>query len=142
MCRVSACSLALFRVSGPKTGSKHGPKLPPAFSVKIADRAGHAYASSTRSRHSAIFLVTRARRPRVRVIRADSNPRVRITAFFSIPRGRVSHACASMFAGHHLSFLCSFHFCKLPLHSLSHSCPIKFETLNTRITASNGIKQN
>ena len=48
---------------------------------------------------------------------------------------------ASMLAGHLLSFLCSFHFYKLPFHSLSHSCPIKPETLNTQIKASNGNKR-
>ncbi|QHO57726.1 uncharacterized protein DS421_3g84700 [Arachis hypogaea] len=29
----------------------------------------------------------------------------------------------------------------LPLHSLSHSCPMKPETLNTQIKASNGNKR-
>jgi len=68
--------------------------------------------------------------------------RVRVAAIFSISRGRVSHASTSVFAGHLLGFLCSFHFCKLPLHSLSHSFLMKPETLNTRIMALNGIKEN
>ena len=144
---VSACSLALFCVSGPKTGSKRGPKSPPAYSVIFADRAGHAYALSTRSRPSTFFSL-----PRVRMVHVNasfvqtpihaftSGTRSRRCDFF-ISRARVSHALASVFAGHLLSFLCSFHFCKLPLHSLSHSCPMKPETLNTQIKASNGNKR-
>ncbi|QHO57888.1 uncharacterized protein DS421_3g86080 [Arachis hypogaea] len=91
----------------------------------------HAYASSTHSRHSCRLQSTRSRQACECV-----------TAIFSNSRGRVSHASASMFASHLLSFLCSFHFCRLPLHSLRHSCPMKPETLNTRITTSNGIKEN
>ena len=128
---VSACSLALICFSGPKTGSKQGPKSPPGNSADSADRACHVIASSRRSRHPAFCLATRARRPRLRVTCAVSNP-----------RGRVSHASASLLAGHLLNFLCSFYFCKLPFQSPSHSCPIKPETLNTQITASNGIKED
>ncbi len=99
--------------------------------ASVSDFPCHAFVSSTHSRHSCRLQSTRTRQARARV-----------AANFSIPRARVSHACASMLAGYLLSFLCSFHFCKLPLHSLSHSCPIKPETLNKRITTSNGIKEN
>ncbi|QHO15980.1 uncharacterized protein DS421_10g299620 [Arachis hypogaea] len=91
----------------------------------------HACASGTRSRHLRKLQSTRTRQARVRV-----------AVIFSKSRARVSHACVSLFAGCLLYFLCSFPFCKLPLHSLSHSCPMKPETFNTRITASNGIKEN
>ncbi|QHO23869.1 uncharacterized protein DS421_12g367270 [Arachis hypogaea] len=60
---------------------------------------------------------------------------------FSISRIRVGHALASLLAGHLLSFLCSFHFCKPPLQFPSHSCPMKPEIVNTHIKASNGIRE-
>ena len=85
----------------------------------------HACASSTQSRHLCSFQSMRSRQARERV-----------TAISSVSRGRVSHAFASLLAGHLLNFLCSFHFCKLSLKSPTHSCPIKPETLNTQITAS------
>jgi len=141
---VSACSLALICFSGPKTGSKQGPKLPLANFADSADRAivihtfasssvlpCHACTSSTPSRHLCSFQSMRSHQARERV-----------TVISSISRGRVSHASASLLAGHLLNFLCSFHFCKPPFQSPSHSCPIKPETLNTQITASNGIKEN
>ena len=95
----------------------------------------------------------RSRTSRDRVIHADASFGVLLChagasstpprhLCYSNPRGRVSHAAASLLAGHLLNFLCSFHFCKLPFQSPIHSCPIKPETLNTQITASNGIKEN
>ena len=91
----------------------------------------HACASSTPSRHLCSFHSMRSRQARERV-----------TTISSISRGRLSHASASLFAGHLLNFLCSFHFCKPPLQFPSHSCPIKPGTLNTGVTESNGIKEN
>ena len=99
--------------------------------ASFSDFSLHACASGTRSRHLRELQSTRTRQARARV-----------AVILSKSRARVSHSFASLFAGCLFYFLCSFPFCKLPLHSLSHSCPIKPETLNTQITASNGIKEN
>ena len=163
MFSVSACSLALICISGPKTGLKSGPETLPATSADYADRACHAIASLMRTRHSAFCFATRSRHPCGRVTRAipcrvvassmrlchcdflffarSRHPCGRVASNCSLPRGPVIHAAGSILAGHLLNFLCSFHFCKLPLQSPTHSCPIKPETLNTQITASNGIKK-
>ena len=143
---VSACFLTLICFSGPKIGSKQGPKSPLANSADSADRACHVIASFMRTRHSRFSL------PRVRVVHASASlvlfqsarsrePCGRATANSFLPRGRVADAYASLLAGHLLNFLCSFHFCKLPSQSLTHSCTIKPETLNTQIMASNGNKR-
>ena len=78
--------------------------------------AFHACASGMRTRRLAKLYSMRTRQVRARV-----------TVKISRSRECVSYACASMLAGCLLYFLCSFHFCKLPLHPLSHSCPIKPE---------------
>ncbi|QHO53792.1 uncharacterized protein DS421_2g51080 [Arachis hypogaea] len=96
-----------------------------------------------RTRHSRFSL------PRVRVVHASAllvlfhsawshEPCGRVTAISPLSREHVSHDAA----GYLLNFLCSFHFCLLPFQSPTHPCPIKPETLNTQITASNGIKEN
>ena len=144
---VSACSLALVCFSGPKTGSKQGPKSPPAI-LQIMQ-----IAHVTRSRHSCGRVIRRFASPRGCVVHASASlmlfqsarscePCGRVTTISALSCGRVIHAAASLLAGHLLNFLCSFHFCKPPFQSPSHSCPIKPETLNTQITASNGIKEN
>ena len=127
-CMSSGSSLLFWAENWVKTG----PKITPSEFCRLCrsrmsrDRVAHAdasfgvllchaVASSMRPRHSCYSM------PRGRVIHALS--------FLS--RGRVIHAAASLLAGHLLNFLCSFHFCKLPFQSPTHSCPIKPETLNT-----------
>jgi len=64
----------------------------------------HACASSTPSRHLCSLQSARS-----------CETCVPVTAISSMSHGRVSHASASLLAGHLLNFLCSFHFfCKLP----------------------------
>ncbi|QHO20748.1 uncharacterized protein DS421_11g340670 [Arachis hypogaea] len=63
------------------------------FSAFSARGACDASASSTRSRHLCRFQSTRSHQARNRII-----------AISSIPCGRVSHASASVFAGHLLGF--------------------------------------
>ena len=110
------------------------PRISASDFCNSADRAHHAIASSMQTRHSRFSL------PRVRVVHASASlvlfhstrschPCGRVTAICSSPRGRVVHAAASLLAGHLLNFLCSFHFCKLPFQSPTHSCSIKPETL-------------
>ncbi|QHO46692.1 uncharacterized protein DS421_6g189780 [Arachis hypogaea] len=94
----------------------------------------------------AFFPATRSRRPRFCVTCAfqsvrSCEPCGRVTTNSFLPRGRIADAYASLLAGHLINFLCSFHFCKLPSQSLTHSCPIKPETLNTQIKASNDNKR-
>ena len=81
---VSACSLALVCFSGPKTGSKQGPKSPPANSADYADRACHAIASLMRTRHSAFCL------PRGRVVHASASLVLFQSARLCEPCGRVT----------------------------------------------------
>ena len=122
------------------------PRISASDFCNSADRACHAIVSSMRTRHSRFSL------PRVRVVHASASlvlfqsARLRepcgcVTANSFLPRGRVADAYASLLAGHLLNFLCSFHFCKLRSQSLTHSCPIKPETLNTHIKASIGNKR-
>ena len=130
-----------------KNWVKTGPKIAPSDSADYADRVRHAIASPMRTRHSAFCFSTRARCPRLRVACAipsarSREPCSRVNTIFSLSRGRVIHAAASLLAGHLLNFLCSFYFCRIRFQSPTHSCPIKPETLNTQITASNGIKEN
>ncbi|QHO47056.1 uncharacterized protein DS421_6g193040 [Arachis hypogaea] len=80
--------------------------------ASFSDFPLHACTSGTRSRHLRELQSTRMRQARVCVAVI------------------LSKSCASLFAGCLLDFLCSFPFCKLPLHSLSHSSPIKPEILN------------
>jgi len=144
---VSACFLALICVSGPKTGLKCNPETLPATSeilqithvsrprcprVRVTQHFSyHVCASSTHSCRSCSFQSVRSRQARECV-----------TLISSISCGRVNHATTWLLAGHLLNSLCSFHFCTLPLHSLRYSCPMKPETLNTHITASNGTKED
>ena len=146
MSLVSTCSLTLICNSGTKTGLKSGPEtLPATFEILLI-----AYV--TRTHHSRGRVIRRFSFPCGRVVHASASlllfqstrPRHlcgRVTMNSSLPCDRVADAYASLLAGHLLNFLYSFHFCKLPSQPLTHSCPIKPETLNTQIKASNGNKR-
>jgi len=133
------------------------PRISASDFCNSADRTRHAIASSMRTCHSCfsqprvrvvhastslvLFQSARLREPCGRVTAISFLPRGRVTVNSFLPHGRVADAYASLLAGHLLNFFCSFHFCKLPSRSLTHSCPIKPETLNTHIKASIGNKR-